>query len=393
MSLTFPENFLWGSATSAYQVEGGVEGSDWSRVFPAGRACDHYSRYEEDFDLLQKLNQNAYRFSIEWSRVEPDEKKFDEREIEHYRQVLLSLRRRGIKAMVILHHFTNPLWLAKIGGWANSKTVFYFFRFAERMFKEYGDLVDFWITINEPMIYAGKGYLEGSWPPQKRNPVLFLKVLRNQIAAHKKVYEKAHDREIIQVGIAKNNQYFEPANNKSPLDRFFVFLADYFWNRWFLNRIKNHLDFIGLNYYFHNKIGFPLPFRSLGGGGTYRMKNENRVVSDIGWEVYPQGIYHVLKELKDYKKPIYITENGVADAKDALRKDFIGDHLLWTHKAISEGVDVRGYFYWSLMDNFEWEKGFKPRFGLVEIDYETLARRPRPSAWYYGEICKKNMLK
>lgn len=381
MYLTFPENFLWGSATSAYQVEGGIWHSDWSRVFPAGRGCDHYSRYEEDFDLLQKLNQNACRFSIEWSRVEPEEGKFDEKEIEHYRQVLLSLRRRGIKAMVTLHHFTNPLWLAKIGGWANSKTIFYFFRFAERMFKECGELVDFWITINEPVIYAGKGYLEGSWPPEKRNPVLFLKVLRNQIAAHKKVYEKAHDREIIQVGIAKNNQYFESANNKSPLDHFSVFLADYFWNRWFLNRIKNHLDFIGLNYYFHNKIAFP-----------YRMKNENKIVSDIGWEVYPQGIYHVLKGLKGYGKPIYITENGVADAKDILRRDFIRDHLLWTHKAISEGVDVCGYFYWSLMDNFEWEKGFGPRFGLVEIDYETLARRPRPSAWYYGEICRRNMI-
>lgn len=379
--VSFPNNFLWGSATSAYQVEGGIEKSDWSKVYPAGLACDHYYRYEQDFDLIQELGQNAYRFSIEWSRIEPEEGLFDEKEIGHYQKVLQSLRRRNICTMVTLHHFTNPLWLATIGGWANSKVVFYFSRFAQKMFDEYKDLVDFWVTINEPMIYVGKGYLEGIWPPQKRNPILFLKVLRNQIAAHQKVYEVFHKKDDAQVGIAKNNQFFEPYNKKSFLDRFAASAADYFWNKWFLNCIKNHLDFIGLNYYFHSRVKFP-----------YHIKNENRIVSDIGWEIYPEGIYYALLGLKQYGKPIYITENGLADEKDFLRKDFIRDHLYQIHKAIQEGVDVRGYFHWSLMDNFEWEKGFGPRFGLAEIDYNTLERRSRPSAYYYAEICKSNGL-
>lgn len=378
-ALYFPKDFLWGSATSAYQVEGGIENSDWSKEFPAGKACDHYNLYEKDFDLLQNLNQNAYRFSIEWSRIEPEEGKFNEKEIEHYREVLKSLKQWNIKTMVTLHHFTSPLWLADGGGWANPKVVFFFSRFAEKIFSEYHELVDFWIIINEPLIYAAKGYLGGGWPPKKTNPVLFLKVLKNQISVHKKIYEIFHKKEGVQVGIAKNNQFFETHNKNSILDKLSVFVADYFWNRWFLNRIKNHLDFIGLNYYFHNRIAFP-----------YRLKNENRITSDIVWEIYPEGIYHVLLGLKNYGKPIYITENGLADATDHLRKDFIRDHLLWTHKAINSGVNVRGYFHWSLMDNFEWEKGFESRFGLIEIDYVTLERKPRPSAWYYGDICRNN---
>lgn len=383
MILKFPEWFLWGSATSAYQVEGGVGNSDWSEDFPAGKACDHYNRYKEDFDIIQKLYQNAYRFSIEWSRVEAESGKWDEREIEHYRKVLRNLRQRNIKIMLTLQHFTNPLWFAKKGGWAGKEAASFFVRFAERVLAEYGDLVDFWITINEPEVYAMKSYLEGVWPPQKRNLFLFLRVIENQIMAHKKVYELFHRaKKDVQVGIAKNNIFFEPHNRKSIFDNGAVKTAGYFWNSYFLNRIKKHLDFIGLNYYFHNRIQFP-----------FSIRNENKKVSDIGWEIYPEGIYHVLKDLQQYRLPIYITENGVADAKDLLRKNFIRDHLFWIHKAIQEGTDVRGYFHWSFMDNFEWEKGFTPRFGLAEVDYNTLERKIRPSAYYYAEICKTNILK
>jgi len=380
--LQFPEGFLWGSATSAYQVEGGIENSDWSKVYPAAKACDHYNRYEEDFDLLKSLNQNVYRFSIEWSRVELEAGHFNEKELEHYWKVLHALKSREIKTMVTLHHLTTPFWLAKIDGWVNKKVVFYFSRFAERIFDEYRDLVDFWITINEPLNYASIGYLEGRWVPKKKNPILFLKVIKNQIVAHKNIYEIFHKiKPDVKVGNAESYCFFEPYNQTSFLDRFNVFLCDYFWNRYFLNKIKNHLDFIGLNYYFHNKIKFP-----------FLKRNENKIVSDLGWEIYPEGIYHVLKELKKYNLPIYITENGLADAKDKLRKDFIKNHLYWIHKTIEEGVDVQGYFHWSLMDNFEWEKSFAPKFGVVEIDYKTLERKPRPSAYYYAEICKNNQL-
>ena len=282
--------------------------------------------------------------------------------------------------MATLHHFTTPIWLAKIGGFANKKAVFYFSRFAQRLFNEYQDLVDFWITLNEPLIYASNSYLLGIWPPKNKNLILFLKVIKNQIASHKKIYEIFHRlNPNVEVGNAEGYCFFEPFNPKSLLDKFSVKILHYFWNGYSLNKIKNHLDFIGLNYYFHNRIKFP-----------FRRKNENKIVSDIGWEIYPRGIYYVLKEFKKYQKPIYITENGVADAEDVKRKDFIKDHLFWVHKAISEKANVRGYFHWSLIDNFEWGRGFEPRFGLIEIDFKTLERKPRPSAFYYSEICKNN---
>ena len=381
-SVKFPKDFLWGVATSAYQVEGGIENADWSKFYPAGKACDHYHLYEKDFDLLEKLNLNVYRFSVEWSRIEPKEGEFDEREVEHYRRMLLSLQRRGIKAMVTLHHFTNPLWMIEKGGWENKKSIFYFSRFSKKVIQELGDLVDFWITINEPLIYAKASYAKGRWPPQKKNLLLFLKVVKNQIRAHKKVYYDFHRiRKKVRVGLAKNNSFFEPFNSKSLLDRLSSRFAAYFWNNFFLNRIRNQIDFIGLNYYFHNKIKFP-----------FHIENENKVISDLGWEIFPEGIYYVLKDLEKYKKPIFVTENGIADAKDVFRKDFIKEHLCQIHRAIKKGVDVKGYLHWSLMDNLEWDSGFAPRFGLVKINYETLEREIRKSAFYYAEICKNNSL-
>ena len=373
MTLQFPKGFLWGSATSAYQVEGGIENNDWAKVFPAGKACDHYNRYEEDFELVQQLNQNAHRFSLEWSRIEPQEGVFDKKEIEHYRRVLQSLKQKNISTMVTLHHFTTPLWLAEKGGWANSKTVFYFSRFAQKMFEEYHNLVDFWITINEPTNYATIGYLQGRWAPNKHNPVLFLQVVKNLIAGHKAAYQKIHDiSSQANVGVAKGYVFFEGIGTS---------VLGYLYNNYFLNKIQKQLDFIGLNYYFHSRRNF-----------LFLERNENNIVSDINWEIYPKGLYHVLKDAAQYSLPLYITENGLSDAKDKLREDFIKNHVTWMHKAISEGVNCKGYFHWSLLDNFEWEKGFEPRFGLIEIDYKTFKRTPRASAKYYAHICKTNQL-
>ena len=380
--LKFPKDFLWGAATSAYQVEGGIENCDWAKDFPAGQACDHYTFYEKDFDLIKSLGQNAHRFSIEWSRIEPETSKFDKKEIEHYRLVLKTLKSQGIKTMVTLSHFTLPLWMAEMGGWSSKRIIFYFPRFAKKIFDEFQDLVDFWIIINEPLIYASLSYFEGKWPPHKKNLILFLKTLKNQKTCHKKIYQIFHNlKPNVRVGIAKNNCFFEPFNERSLLDKLSVKARSYFWNEYFLNRIKKHLDFIGLNYYFHQKTKFP-----------GQVRNENKKISDVGWEIYPMGIYYVLGELRKYHRPIYIAENGIADAKDELRKDFIKDHLYWIHRAIQEKVDVRGYFHWSLMDNFEWDKRFEPRFGLVEINYNTLERKIRKSALYYAEICKNNQL-
>ena len=377
--LKFPENFLWGSATSSYQVEGGIDNCDWAQEFPAGKACDHYHKFKEDFDLLEEMNLGAYRFSIEWSRIEPEPGEFDQEEIEHYRKVLKELKSRNIKTTVTLHHFTTPLWLTEKGGWANSEIVSYFNRYAEKVFQELDDLVDYWVTINEPLVYVGESYLAGEWPPQRKNPYLALKVIYNQVKVHRKVYDAfKEENPNSEVGIVTNNAYFEADHW---WDKPMTSLMRYFNNDWFLNRVEAQTDFIGLNYYFHNNVKFP-----------WRIDNENEKTSDMGWEIYPEGIYHVLKDLKKYDKPIFITENGLADAQDQHRKEFIKNHLRWVHKAMEEDVNVKGYFHWSLMDNFEWADGYEPRFGLVEVDYDTLGRTIRDSARYYSQIAKTNQI-
>lgn len=382
--LKFPEGFLWGTATSAYQVEGGIENNDWAKDFPAGRACDHYNLYEKDFDLLKSLNQNAYRFSIEWSRIEPEEGKFDEKEIEHYKKVILALKERGVIPFLTLHHFTNPLWFAKKGGWENKKSVEYFCRFVEKIMSNFRGLVEFWMTFNEPQVLIDQGYLLGEWPPFKKNIFSAIKVFKNIKKSHQRAFEIIHKIDPdSKAGIVNTDAYFEPYQKDSVFDRVACFLVKYFSGDifWF----RGYMDFLGLNYYQHARLQFhPLKF--------YRIRNENKFLSDINWEIYPEGIFHVLKDLQKYNLPIFITENGLADAKDKLRKDFIKDHLFWIHRAIQEGVDVRGYFHWSLIDNFEWAKGFEPRFGLIEIDYKTLERKLRPSALYFAKICKENQL-
>lgn len=412
MKFNFPKDFYWGTATSAHQVEGDnhndwIEWEDrncevladrakkhWSekqkkefpqmfdcRNYKSGKATGHYNRFIEDFDILKSLNNNAYRFSIEWSRIEPQEGKFNEKEIEHYKLAIKELRKRNIEPFVTLWHFTNPIWINKIGGWKNKKTVGYFIRYAEKAVSVLGEDVKFWITVNEPEIFSSNSYLKGIWPPQKKNIFSYIKTLGNLIRAHRLAYKKIKKiNPEFQVGVAKNNIYFEAYKNKL-ISLFLKKLADWWWNYFFLNRIRSFQDFIGLNYYFHNRIK-----------GIKFNQNENNKISDLGWELYPEGIHHVLRGLKKYNKPIYITENGLADAKDKKRIEFIKEILINVSKAIREGIDIRGYFYWSLLDNFEWDKGFWPRFGLVEVDYQDLSRKIRPSALEYKKIIEANAI-
>ena len=260
-----------------------------------------------------------------------------------------------------------PIWFRDKGGWLNKDAPKYFERYVTIISRSLNYRhIKFWITINEPNVFASNSFLKGVWPPRYKNIFKYFKVLKNLAKAHKKSYEIIKkENPTAQVGISKNNIYFEN-----------IPFADYFWNKYFLNKIKSQQDFIGLNYYFHSRL----------------FGNRNEDVTDMGWEIYPEGIYYVLRGLKKYNLPIYVTENGLADIKDEKRGKFIKDHLKWIHKVISESVDVRGYLYWSLLDNFEWDKGFWPRFGLVEIDYETLERKIRPSAYEYAKICKSNIL-
>ncbi len=386
MKLTFPRGFLWGSATASYQVEGGIENNDWAeaarqgKVPACGRGCDHATLYETDFDIIQTLGQNAHRLSLEWSRIEPEEGKFDSEAIEHYKKVLHALERRGITPFVTLWHFTLPLWLSKRGGFADHSAHAAFVRYStyvmEQLVEEFPKLHI--MTVNEPLVFAAKGYIEGTWVPFKRHAWLTLiMVAHNLIHAHNDTYTAIKKiAPQAQVGVSKNNRYFH-ATNKNPVWEIWAATLGWLWNRYFLNSISNHMDFIGLNYYMHDPKG---------------PRDTTLAKNDMGWDIYPEGLYHVLKELGRYKSPIYITENGIADREDKQRKQFIVDHLIATHRAIQDGVDVRGYFYWSLLDNYEWAEGFKERFGLVEIAYDTLERHIRPSAYAYKEICEQNAI-
>lgn len=410
--LKFPDGFLWGAATSAHQVEGGNvnDWAEWEKEnaerlakeaknywqpwqqekFPemfspenyiSGLACDHYNRFREDFDLAKAMNNNAHRFSIEWSRIEPEEGKFNQAETEHYRKVLQALKIHGLEPFVTLWHWTLPVWFVKKGGFEKRKNIKHFLRFCEFIVKEFKNDVKFWITLNEPEIYSSTSYFQGVWPPQKKNIIYYFSVIRNLIGTHcesYKIIKKINPN--AKIGIAKNNIYFEAYKNKIH-NRILRGFIDWWWNFYFLNRIKNCQDFIGLNHYFHNRIN------------NFKFnQNENKIISDMGWELYPEAIYYVLKCLKKYNKPVYITENGLADAQDQNREWFIKESLKNIHKAIADGIDIRGYFHWSLLDNFEWDKGFWPRFGLIEIDYKTLERKPRLSSRVYAEIAKSNVL-
>jgi beta-glucosidase len=401
--LRFPEGFLWGASTASHQVEGGTDNQwsewEWSAVrlaqlekdgliakygkdnFISGDAADHFHHFKDDFRLARELGHTATRISIEWSRIEPREGEFDMDAIRHYREVIASIRANGMEPFVTLWHWTFPLWFRDKGGFVNGNSAGYFARYAERMAREFPE-VQFWLTLNEPEVYTSHGYWRGNWPPQERSIWRTLRVYHNLILAHRAAYiamkrinPNAH------IGIAKHNIYFE-AYRGEWRNRIVKVFADYGWNFYFLNRIKGKMDFIGLNHYFHNRIK---------DGCTNR--NENVRTNDMGWELYPEAIYHVLMDLRKYDVPVYVTENGLADAKDAQREWFIKETLCFVHRAIKKGADIRGYLHWSLMDNFEWADGFWPRFGLIEIDYATKERKPRPSAYAYKKICEDNGIK
>lgn len=413
--LEFPKNFLWGASTSSHQVEGNNHNDwseweklnaeklardahlkfshlpNWENICPqsenpanyiSGNACDHYNRFHEDFDIAQSLGHNAHRFSLEWSRIEPSEGKFDESEIEHYRQVILALRERGLEPFVTLWHWTLPVWLAEKSGVENKDFPKYFTRYAEYVVSQFKDSVKFWITLNEPTSVIGAAYINGNWPPQKKNFLSAWRVYHILAQAHNQAFSAIHRiQPKAQVGFANILQSFVPYRKKSFIDKISVRVAKFFTNEYMLRLTRGKNDFLTVQYYFHSRLKF-----------IRRTHNKDHSESDLGWEIYPEGLYHILKWLKKYNLPIYITENGLADAGDSRREEFIKEHLQWIHKAIQDGTDVRGYFHWSLLDNFEWDKGFWPRFGLVEIDYATQKRTIRPSAYEYTKIAKSNSL-
>ncbi len=414
----FPKDFLWGAATSAHQVEGNNH-NDWTewekenaprlallargKPFPpyanpspldpnnyiSGRACDHYNRFREDFDIAKLLVHNAHRFSIEWSRIEPEEGKFNEKEIEHYHEVIKALRERGIEPFVTLWHSTNPIWIRDIGGWENPKTPEYFAAYAKKIVQSFPG-VRYWLTLNEPTVYAGMGYVQGTQPPWVKNLSRANFVFKNFVRAHILAYQAIHKiNPHASVGVAHHLIYMRPKNNLIwTLGA--IRLLEYVRNWRFVEAVKNYSDFFGVQFYQSQEIGISLKHGKWGPISAEPISG--KTLDDLGWAINPKGIYHLLKKMSRYKKPLYITESGIADAKDVNRPKFIEETLIWVSKAIQEGADVRGYFYWTFMDNYELPemRGFWVRFGLVEIDYKTLERKIRPSALKFKEIIERS---
>ncbi|OHA57002.1 MAG: hypothetical protein A2588_01380 [Candidatus Veblenbacteria bacterium RIFOXYD1_FULL_43_11] len=386
--------FLWGSATSAYQVEGGNIWSDWHfwekqrGLEQCGQAVRHYEKFAEDFTLAKQLGQNAHRFSMEWARIETAPGQISQSEIEHYRQVIKTLKSLNLKICLTLHHFTLPQWLANQGGWENNQAIQYFKRYVQLVVKEFGSDIDLWVTINEPLVLATEGYLYGHWPPQIKSYRRMIKVVNNLAQAHQEAYKIIHEAlPQVKVGLAHNFFSLEPYRRWFILDEWATIRADNFWNKWLMKLTTGSHDFIGVNYYFHQRVLFSFNW-SRGFVAFADPKKLNKEISSLGWEVYPSGLGEVLLTIwQRYHLPLYVTENGIDAQSEAQRASFITRSVAAVKQAQKQGAEVKGYFYWSLLDNFEWDKGYQPKFGLIEVDRKTFVRTPRESARVYAEIC------
>jgi beta-glucosidase len=415
----FPDDFLWGASTSAYQVEGGNLNCDWAKWERetahenCGDACRHYDLYKEDLSIAKALSHNAHRLGIEWSRLEPAEGVWDEKAWDHYKQVLDELLKNNIEPILTLHHFTLPLWLSEKGGWLYSGSPDIFRRFAEKAALKLGSRTNYWITINEPNILATLAYFWGQWPPCHKDLNEALTVLGNMLRSHALAYAiiKENAGKDPRVGVAKAVTAFHPYSLFSPTDRVSAHARNKFHNHAFISSLikgrigfgplkgekllsPNTLDFIGLNYYFRQFIRGTKDILNNRSGEVVSPppRAGKREITDMGWEVYPEGLYEVAKSFSKYCLPLIVTENGIATRNDEKRKTYIRDHLASLMKAINEDIPVKGYLHWSLLDNFEWDSGYGKKFGLVEVDFETQKRKPRHSAEYYSKVIRAGTL-
>ena len=404
-ALTFPSDFRWGTATAAHQVEGHLV-NNWTHheqrnnLVQSGAACDHWNRWQEDFQLISELGLNSYRFSVEWSRIEPTEGTWNNDALAVYSNMVDDLLERGIRPVVTLHHFSHPQWWEAKGGFADRANAPHFVRYCERVFEVLSDRVETWVTINEPTVFSSMGYTLGMFPPGRRSLRATLRVMRNLLLAHADVYLALKKiRPEVRIGIAKNVTLFDPKNRWSPIDWPLARLLEWFWNgawrsgvengRMFFGDVsaaKGTLDFVGLNYYTHVLVG-PASVSLL------KMKFPKRaheVATEFGYPMYAEGLRRALDFLAPLGVPIEITENGVADANDTLRTEHLKRHLWVLSQAIQDGHDVRSYHHWSLMDNFEWAEGYSMRFGLHHVDFETQERTLRPSGAVYKRIIEQH---
>lgn len=409
----FPSGFYWGASTAAHQVEGGHDNqwSEWELAhaqelassaderlgwlpnyqdiqaqasqpdnYVSGRGVAHEVLYEQDFDVLTSLNMNAFRFSIEWSRLEPEEGRWDAEVFAYYRHYLVSLKRRGIEPFVTLWHWTLPRWFAEKGGFAKRSNVTYFERFVEKVDQELLGDVTYIITLNEPNVYTSFSYVTGEWAPQRRNVWVAWRVYVNLMTAHRRAYRllKAQD-DARMIGVAQQLADSRAKQTGDYLARVVAGTVERVWNWWFLDRIQRQMDFVGCNYYsseYRDKRG--------------RLDNPKEPVNDLGWYMEPARLQAVLeKTWQRYDKPVIVTENGLADAADTQRRWWLEESLKALRSAVESGADVRGYLHWSLLDNFEWKYGWWPKFGLIEVQRDNrMRRRVRPSAKWLAKQLK-----
>jgi beta-glucosidase len=433
----FPTDFLWGTATSAHQVEGNNTNNDWwrweqegqndpkvrRRIYrdqASGRAVNWWeAEAEADIKRMKALNTNSHRLSVEWSRIEPEPGVWDHDALDRYRVILKKMRDAGIKPMVTLHHFSNPLWLVDLrgdegkAGWLNPKVVERFGRFVAKTVTELSDLCDLWCTINEPNVYAAQSYFEGVWPPGHHSIAEYFRVSYHMLLAHAAAFSAIRDIQPLgKVGLAKHMIAFHPRHAVSPLDRSITRLLDRAFHGAFLDAlttglwkppvgrsievrdVRGTLDWIGLNYYNRYDVGFDL--FALQRMGVRYAARPGVPTGPGGWgELYPQGLFDSIKRLhRHFRLPIYITENGIPDERDEHRPAFLLRHLRQVWRAISFNWPVMGYYFWSLLDNFEWAEGYDPRFrfGLYSVDLQTQERKLTRSGELYAEIAHTGSL-
>lgn len=415
----FPRGFLWGTATAAHQVEGGNTNNQWHAWEQAGRtqgasglACDWWSgRWHEDFDRAAETGQKTHRLSVEWSRIQPTPEQWDEDALERYRTMLRGLRQRGMTAMVTLHHFTHPLWLEEVGGWESVTAISHFDRFVRKTVEALKEYCGLWCTINEPNTYAGLGYVTGAMPPGGGGLAPAVRVQANMARAHAAAYRTIHEiQPAARVGYALHYRPALPRRRWCALDSMMTHYRDLAVNLAFptavssgvmrtplgrirMPEVKGTQDYFGLNYYSSDTVSFdPLRPKELFTRTHYPRDadlSQSGMIANI-----PQGFYAAIHwVVRTYPDlPILITENGIDSSEDAVRRRYLAQHLHQIWRAVNFNWQIKGYFHWTLVDNFEWERGWTQRFGLWALDTQTQKRTKRPSADLFAAICKTNSL-
>jgi beta-glucosidase len=415
----FPRGFLWGTATAAHQVEGNNTNNQWWKweqeghtVGTSGLAADWWGgRWREDFDRAAETGQNAHRFSVEWSRIQPTPDSWDEEALEKYRAMLRGLHDRNMTALVTLHHFSDPIWIAEKNGWENPEVIALFERFVRKTVDALKEYVTLWCTINEPNVYALSGYANGTFPPGVTDLKRAVQVSANMLRAHSVAYRAIHQiQPEARVGYALHFRPMVAKTGWSPLDRLMRNLRYEGVNMAFPSGISTGVmkspvgnvsipeargtqDYLGVNYYSVDTISFhlgrPKELFTYSGYPADSDFSSTKFIANI-----PEGLYDSLKwAVRSYPDlPIIVTENGVEDPDDHMRPRYIAQHIHQLWRSVNFNWPIKGYFHWSLVDNFEWERGWTQRFGLWGLDPETQKRIRRPSVDLYAEICKENGL-